>query len=55
MEKAKERGIVDLLRKIIADPTQPARVRREAQIALDNHKRLKGEELTSKLTKEGSD
>jgi uncharacterized protein (UPF0147 family) len=44
MKKAKERGIVDLLRKIVADETQPAHVRREAQIALENHERLKGEE-----------
>jgi hypothetical protein len=48
MKKAKERGLVELLRKIVVDPTQPDRVRREAQIALDNHKRLSGEEPEQK-------
>jgi hypothetical protein len=46
--KREQKSVIELLRKIVADPTQPAKIRREAQLALDNHARLKGEEQKPK-------
>jgi uncharacterized protein (UPF0147 family) len=41
--KMKQRRIIDLLKKIASDQTQPDHVRREAVEALKNHERLSKE------------